>query len=169
MGLFRKSRIRRTRDGRYELALPEIEREVLDDLAGQLSELLAATTDDPAVRRLFPTAYHDDVERDREYQQLVRDDLLERRLANLATVQETAPAATELDEEQVTAWMQAINDLRLVLGTRLDVSEEPVEVDLDDPAAPLLGVYDYLGYLMSEIVDALEAGLPPPTDTDPLS
>ena len=41
------------------------------------------TTDDPSVRRLFPTAYHEDPERDREYQQLVRDELLERRLAAL--------------------------------------------------------------------------------------
>ena len=76
------------------------------------------------MRRLFPTAYHDDPERDREYQQLVRDELLERRLAALATVEATA-AADELDEEQLTGWLTALNDLRLVLGTRLDVVRGP--------------------------------------------
>jgi hypothetical protein len=168
MGLFRKSRVRRARSGAYELDLPAVEREVVADVARQLSELLATSTDDPSVRRLFPTAYHDDAERDREYQQLVRDELLERRLANLDTVQTTAPSATTLDEAELTAWLQAINDLRLVLGTRLDVSEEPVAVDVDDPAAPIHGLYDYLGFLLSEIIDALEGGLPPPSDPDPL-
>jgi hypothetical protein len=160
MALFRKARVKRTRAGRFELTLPDAERTLVANLCEQLAELLGATTDDPAVRRLFPTAYHDDAERDREYQQLVRDELLERRLANLATVRSIAPAATSLDEAEVTSWLQAINDLRLVLGTRLDVSEDPIELDPDDPEVSGYVIYDYLGFLLSEIVDALADGLP---------
>jgi hypothetical protein len=160
MALFRKLRVKRTRGGRFELALPDAERQLLGNLATQLTELLEATTDDPAVRRLFPTAYHEDPERDREYQQLVRDELLERRLANLATLRTTAAGATGLDEAELTGWLQAINDLRLVLGTRLDVSEEPVELDPADPEASGYVIYDYLGFLLSEIVDALADALP---------
>lgn len=165
MGLFRRRRVERTPAGRYRLHLPETERAVVHDLAGQLREVLVVTTDDPVVRRLFPTAYNDDAERDREYQQLVRDELLERRLAALATLEETLER-DELSEEELSGWLTALNDLRLVLGTRLDVSEDPDEVDLDDPDAPIHAVYEYLGFLLSEVVDALEGGLPPPSEPD---
>lgn len=165
MALFRRRRVQRTRRGTYEVHLPEPERTLLGNLADQLRELLAATTDDPSVRRLFPTAYHDDPERDREYQQLVRDELLERRLSALATVEATLDV-DELDEEQLSAWLSSLNDLRLVLGTRLDVSEELLDVEADDPDAPAYAVYEYLGFLLSEVVDALSEGLPAPTDPD---
>ncbi len=166
MALFRRHRVARTRRGTYELHLPTTERELLLNLVDQLRELLSLTTDDPAVRRLFPTAYHEDAERDREYQQLVRDELLERRLTALATVEETT-SLDEVTEEQLSGWLTALNDLRLVLGTRLDVSEDgDTELDEDDPNAPALAVYGYLGFLLSEVVDALAAGLPPPTETE---
>jgi hypothetical protein len=163
MALFDQRRIRPTAQGSYELRLPRQERELVEHLVAQLREVLLATTDDPSVRRLFPTAYHEDPERDREYQQLVRDELLERRLASLATVEETA-GATELDGEQLTGWLTALNDLRLVLGTRLDVSEEQLDIPQDDPDAPAFAVYGYLGFLLDEAVDALASDLPPPTE-----
>ena len=163
MGLFRRRRITRTAAGTYQVRLPEPERTLLGRLADQLRDLLLETTDDPTVRRLFPTAYNEDAERDREYQQLVRDELLERRLAALSTVEATL-AADELSEEELSAWLGAINDLRLVLGTRLDVSEDLIEVEADDPDAPAYAVYEYLGFLLSEVVDALSEGLPEPTE-----
>ena len=159
MGIFRRERVRRTGQGTYRVRLPEPERDLLASLAEQLRELLVETTDDPTVRRLFPTAYNEDPERDREYQQLVRDELLEGRLAVLATLEATL-AADELDEAELTAWLRALNDVRLVLGTRLDVSEDLRDVDADDPDAPAYAVYEYLGFLLSEVVDALAAGLP---------
>jgi hypothetical protein len=159
MGLFRRERVRRTGQGTYRVRLPEPERDLLASLAEQLRELLTETTDDPTVRRLFPAAYNEDPERDREYQQLVRDELLEGRLAVLATLEATL-AADELDEAELTAWLRALNDVRLVLGTRLDVSEDLRDVDADDPDVPAYAVYEYLGFLLSEVVDALAAGLP---------
>ena len=53
--------------------------------------------------------------------------------------------------------MTALNQLRLVLGTRLDVSEddEPLP-DPEDPAAPLHDIYHYLGVLLEAVLDALE-------------
>ncbi len=163
-GLFRP-RIGRTRHGTYALRLPGPERELLVSLVDQLRELLELTTDDPSVRRLFPTAYHDDPERDQEYQQLVRDELLERRLASLATVEATAEA-DELDQAQLTGWLTALNDLRLVLGTRLDVSEDQDALDQDDPDAPAMAVYGYLSMLLNDVVDALADDLPPPTEPE---
>ena len=163
--LRRHRRIERTGAGRYRVDLPAQERDLVVSLVVQLREVLLATTDDPALRRLFPTAYHEDVERDREYQQLVRDELLERRLAALGTIETTA-STTELDEAELTGWLTALNDLRLVLGTRLDVSEDDHDIDPDDPEAPAHAVYHYLGMLLSEAVDVLEADLPPPADPE---
>ena len=55
------------------------------------------------------------------------------------------------------AWMRALNEVRLVLGTRLDVSEEGDERPLDDtdPTWEAFAVYDYLTHLQAEIVEAL--------------
>jgi hypothetical protein len=160
-----RRRVSRTRHGTYALRLPGPERELLADLVDQLRDLLLLTTDEPSVRRLFPAAYHEDPERDREYQQLVRDELLERRLASLAIVEATA-GADELDEGQLTAWLTALNDLRLVLGTRLDVSEDQEEIAEDDPDAPVMAVYGYLSVLLGDVVDALAEDLPPPTEPE---
>jgi hypothetical protein len=160
--MFGLRRISRTRAGAFRIRLPDPEREVLAHLVGELRQVLAAGTDQPDLRRLFPTAYHDDRERDREYQALVRDELLDRRLAALEVV-ETTVEADELDEAQLSAWMAAINDVRLVLGTRLDIGADPGPVDADDPEAPAVAAYEYLGFLLQEAVDALSGALPPPT------
>jgi hypothetical protein len=165
MAFLRRARIQRAATGRYNVRLPQVERELLVDLVEQLRDVLVSSTDDPNVRRLFPTAYHDDPDKDQEYQQLVRDELLERRLAALTVVEETADAR-ELDEAGLTGWLTALNDLRLVLGTKLDVSEDDLDIDPDDPDAPAHAVYHYLGMLLGEAVDALEADLPPPTEPE---
>jgi hypothetical protein len=148
-------RVRRNRRGGFDLRLPKDERALLRDVAPQLRQLLDGDLGDPTLRRLFPTAYADDPERDREYQQLVRDELAERRRASidllLATLEED-----RLDEEQLLAWMGAVNDIRLVIGPRLDVGEETdPEPEPDDPDGPLLLLYGYLGYLLETIVQAL--------------
>ena len=139
----------------FELLLPDDERDVLRHVLPQLRELLDGDLADPALRRLFPTAYADDPERDREYQQLVRDELADRRRAAIDTFVATIDA-TRLDEDQISAWMRAVNDLRLVIGTRLDVSEdEELVPHPDDPEAPLIALYGYLGLLLDSIVEAL--------------
>jgi hypothetical protein len=148
-------RVKRTRAGDFEVKLPAEERAVLEALAPQLRQLLDGDLADPTLRRLFPTAYADDAERDREYHALVRDDLADRRRAAVDTLLATLDER-RLSEEQLTAWMGAVNDLRLVLGTRLDVSEETeLAEDPDDPDTALLALYAYLGFLLEQIVDAL--------------
>ena len=150
-------RIKRARRGGYELRLPRVERELVASLVEQLRSVLTADDAgaDPTTRRLFPTAYADDPVRDAEFKDLVHDDLLAGRLAALDVVEATV-GATSLDEEQLLAWMGAVNDLRLVLGTRLDVSEDmEVAVDPADPDGQAMAVYQYLSFLLESIVDAL--------------
>jgi len=141
--------VKRLRSGRYQLRLSPDERDVLRTLPGQLRALVSG--DDPSVRRLFPPAYLEDAAAEAEYRRLMREDLIERRRASLDIMAATIDA-TDLDEEQLTAWLAALNDLRLVFGTQLDVSED--ELRLDTPAHAL---YYYLGYLQEEIVSALSS------------
>ncbi len=152
--------IRRTRKGDFEVRLSAEERQLLASLVPQLRAALQADADasgaqEPTLRRLFPAAYPDDERRDLEYRSMVHDDLLSRRQAALDTV-ESSIDATRLDEEGLLAWMGAVNDLRLVLGTRLDVSEETeLLADPADPDAAALAVYGYLGFLLESMVAAL--------------
>src|SRR5436190_21518897 len=62
-------RIRRTRQGEFEVRLPPEEREVLRSLPGQMRDALELGNNDPAVARLNPSACLDDSEVDAEYRQ----------------------------------------------------------------------------------------------------
>ena len=153
MPMFRKL-VKRTRSGEFELRLSEEERAVLRSVGPQLRTLLDGDLADPALRRLFPPAYADEPERDREYHALVRDELADRRKAAVDTLVATLDR-DRLSEEELTAWMTAINDLRLVLGTRLDVGEDEHGIDPADPEAPMFALYDYLGWLLGHLVEAV--------------
>ncbi|MGH9236225.1 MAG: DUF2017 family protein [Acidimicrobiales bacterium] len=165
--VFDRDRVKRTGKGRYQIRLRASEQVLMADLVSMLREQLLASTDDPSVRRLFPPAYPDDPERDAGYQVLTRDELLEHKLAALDTVEATLDGG-ELDEAAMTAWMTTLNSLRLVLGTRLDAGEDPPQLDEDDPLAPAYAVYEVLGWVLSQVVDALSADLAPP-NTEPRS
>lgn len=149
--------VRRNRRGELELHLPEPARQVLAQLCSELRELLG--TDDPSLRRLFPTAYLEDPERDAEYQILARSELVDRRLAALSRIEETVGAKV-LSDEDALAWMHGINQLRLVLGTKLGVSEdelpEPPPDDHPDALAwaNAWAAYEYLSALLDAFVDA---------------
>ena len=113
-------RIQRDRKGGYRLRLPSEERELLRSLPDQLRDVMR--TDDPGLRRVFPPAYADDSDAEDQYRRLMRNELLEGKLAALRVVEETADA-DHLTQEQLEAWLGAIESLRLYLGTVLNVSE----------------------------------------------
>jgi Domain of unknown function (DUF2017) len=152
-------RIARTGDGDYVLRLAEEERALLRRLPGDLRSLLEAAPEDPALRRLFPHAYED--ERDEAaYRELMGNELLEGRRRSLQVLAETAEAE-RLTGEQAQAWLTALNDLRLVFGTRLEVADDTLLEELadDDPRAPELALYAYLSWLQEQLVEALAADL----------
>ncbi len=150
--------IQALQDGGYRVRLERRERELLDLLAAELEQLV--TSDDPAVARLFPAAYRDDPAADEEYRRLTRSSLADGRLRALRTLRETS-SADELDEAAADAWCVALNDLRLVLGERLGVTEELYESGIDerDPRAPELAFYGWLTWLQASLVDALASRL----------
>ncbi len=145
------------RDGTFSIKFPDHVVELVAGLAGQLDGIL--DDDRPELKRLFPTAYADDPERDAGYQILARGELIEQRRSNVQQVLETT-GEDRVDEATITAWMHVINDIRLVLGTILDVSESDQSVDDDDPRADGLELYHVLGVLLESIVGALHSTLP---------
>jgi hypothetical protein len=146
----------RRRGGGVELHLEEVHREILRDVLGQLRDALVADADDPVLARLFPPAYTEDEEKEAGFRALARDELLEHRLAAIDAVESTIDAPT-LDPEQADAWVRALNALRLVLGTRLDVREDDERrVDEDDPDAAAWILYELLSALVDDLVGALE-------------
>ena len=145
------------RDGdRTAIRLGDDERSMLVDLAGQFRAVVADDAD-PNLRRLYPTAYPDDPERDADYSGLVHDDLVRTRIAAADTVMTTA-GAVSLDAVQLAAWMQVLNGLRLLLGTRLNLSEAD-EFDPDADDAPTRALLSWLGFLLEEAVVAASADL----------
>ena len=159
MSFFRRARIRRTRRGTYRVELPDMERDLLRRLLPQLRQLLTEDADDGRTRRLHAPAYLDDDEANSDYQRLMREDLMASRLAALDAV-EASIEATELEEQQLMSWLGAVNNLRLVLGTMLDVSED-LEIGVlpdDAPDIEAYALYAYLSSLLGEIVDALDPG-----------
>jgi len=154
-----RKRVRRARNGTFELRIPADERDLIRSLGPQMRAVLAQDVGgDDALDRLFPVAYPTDEDRQTEYRLLVHDELLESHLGALAVLEETADAE-RLDEDQLAAWMRAVNEIRLVLGTRLGVTDDGDERPLNarHPLAPSFAVYDYLTYLQGEIIDALSA------------
>ena len=161
--IFRSRAVRRRSDGTFVQSFHDQIPALLVDLGGQLESII--DSDDPDLRRLFPTAYPDDAERDAGYQILARSELTDARRQAVATVRRTATSDV-LTEDELTDWMALTNDLRLVLGTKLDVAEDDTDDDLDpdDPRAPILNIYHVLGGVLYEIVQALSDALPDPTD-----
>ena len=150
-----KRTIQRSRDGTFQLRITDDERDLIANLASQLRELLVSEETD-GTERLFPPGYANDEDRQTEYELLTHDELLQGRLAAIDLVEESVTKSV-LTLDELNAWMASVNSLRLVLGTRLDISEDMDSVDLDDPRAPAFAVYDYLTHLLAEIVHALSS------------
>ena len=148
--------------GGFEVRLTADERDILRSVGPSLREVLVERGtalepgEDEAVDRLFPAAYPDDDERQAEFRLLAHDQLLESHLGALTVLEETIDAE-HLDEEQLLAWMRALNDVRLVLGVRLGVTEDRDEWPRSrrDPRAAAFALYDYLTYLQGDIIEAV--------------
>ena len=143
-------------DGTYTLYLREEERALIAAIVPDLRGLLADDPNDEMLTRLFPTARPDDPEAEAEFRGMVRDELVTKRLSRLDIVAELAEA-TVLDQEQLAAWLGCVNDIRLVLGTRLGVTEDDEfddDPEVDDPESVARSAYWYLGWLLEHLVEA---------------
>jgi hypothetical protein len=135
-------------------------------LLDQLEQLLTAEIEDvagdPVLTRLLPAGHRSDPEIAADYREMTESALRSGKADDLATVRASLPSdggTVRLDPEQATAWLRTSNDLRLALGTRLDIQEdtEPPE-DLASEEGQQLAVYYWLTGLQGSLVDALAAG-----------
>jgi hypothetical protein len=154
--------VRRAGDG-FVIDVDDDEAALIGRLSGELRALLAEEPDDPAAQallgRLFPSAYLDDDELEAEYQRLMREELVASKLAALDIVDATMADDRTLDEGGLMAFMQSINSVRLVLGTMLDVSDDPEsdEVAAGFEESPEYALYGYLSWLLEHCVQALSS------------
>lgn len=129
-------------------------------IAAVCQDVLTALDDDsppnnPMLRRVFPVAHVSDEAVNQAYNDLVHNDLLRTRREALERVSATAKDV-ELDRATLETWMIGLNTVRLVLGTRLDVSEDGFpQLEEDDPELPAWALYEFLGVFVGMIVDAL--------------
>jgi Domain of unknown function (DUF2017) len=152
-----RPRFRRDRQGRFRVGLEGPEQQLLGMLPRQVQELLEQ--EDPSTARVFPVAYTDDAKAQADYREMMGSQLLQQHQRSLDTLAQTASSST-IDESEIHEWLDALEVLRLVLGTQLDVSEDVNMVADTDPRAAQFTVYHYLSMLQGEIVDALAAALP---------
>ena len=146
--------------------LDPAEARILALLLDQLEQLLTADAEDvagdPVLDRLLPAGHRSDPELAADYRELTESSLRAGKADDLATVRAGLPldgGTVRLDPEEAGAWLRTSNDLRLALGTRLDIQEdtEPPE-DLASEEGQQLAVYYWLTGLQGSLVDALAAG-----------
>ena len=159
------------------LKLDDAELGVLSQLLEQMSELLedpesesgadplakllnmsgsTQISEDPALARLFPDGYSDDEHASADFRRFTEQDLRAQKVTALVVAQETLKdwkGKSSITGQQAQDWLKALNDLRLVLGTRLEITDDADrDFDLDEPGIHL---YNYLTYLQGTLIDVL--------------
>ncbi|MEU8619227.1 DUF2017 domain-containing protein [Streptomyces sp. NPDC048623] len=146
-----------------------------DPLAALFAEGPSEPPADPALRRLFPDAYGDDTDELRQaaadFRRFTENDLRARKREDAHTVVRSLDALStdaagegggilKLTADESRAWLGALNDLRLTIGTRLDVTDDEESEELyrlpdDDPRKPMVMAYLWLGALQESLVETL--------------
>ncbi|WP_405897977.1 DUF2017 domain-containing protein [Streptomyces sp. NBC_00727] len=146
-----------------------------DPLAALFAEGPSEPPTDPALARLFPEAYGDGDDELRaassEFRRFTENDLRTRKRDDALVVVRTLDALTPAGEgaavltltaDECRNWLGSLNDLRLTIGTRLDVSDEDegeegslYRLPDSDPRKPMVMAYLWLGALQETLVETL--------------
>ena len=143
-----------------------------DPFAQLIAQLKAApeeiaVPDDPVLLRLLPNAYADP-EAAADFRRYTEPTLRGKKKRTLAEVrhaleiivdEDRAGVVEDLDSE---IWLMAINDLRLALSVRLQITPEAFDyfetLSEDDPQKPIYAVYFWLGWLQESLLNLLANG-----------
>ncbi|MEW2126729.1 DUF2017 domain-containing protein [Streptomyces sp. NPDC127037] len=146
-----------------------------DPLAALFAEGPSEPPTDPALARLFPEAYGDKDDELRaassEFRRFTENDLRTRKREDALVVVRTLDALTPagddaavltLTADECRNWLGSLNDLRLTIGTRLEVSDEDegeegslYRLPDSDPRKPMVMAYLWLGALQETLVETL--------------
>jgi Domain of unknown function (DUF2017) len=149
-----------TRSGSgFTLHIGKDERAVVSRLLEELRAIQSDPAAADATARLFPVVHPNDPRQEAEYQRLMRDELIESRTEGIDAVVEVLARPGRkiaVDEDEMLAFVRAVNSVRLVLGTILEVTEDD---DLDAPPelveSPEYQLYGYLSYVLDACVRAM--------------
>lgn len=182
----------RTATGRIVLRVDQVERGLLGSVARQVIDLvepeepsadvdpLAAQigwvegamgpSDDPAVARLLPDAYADPEEAS-EFRRFTENDLRRTKMQHATDVlAEIERSGDKITVSSADSWLGTLNDARIAIGTRIQISEDNHEelasLPEGDPRAGLFHVYDWLTFLQESLVRCLDPSLYGFTDDD---
>ncbi|MET9383474.1 DUF2017 domain-containing protein [Streptomyces sp. NPDC002928] len=153
-----------------------------DPLAELFAEGPSEPPADPVLKRLFPDAYSDpegtagtkEAEEQQahsaEFRRYTENDLRAGKRDNALAVIRTLDALTaaagdsggvlKLSPQESLQWLRALNDLRLAIGSRLEITDED-DTDLlyrlpdEDPRKPMVMAYLWLGGLQETLVSTL--------------
>jgi hypothetical protein len=135
---------------------------VFAELESMFDDSVPEMPEDPALARLLPDAYEDDPKAAGEFRKYTESSLREAKKYFAQTVLDTLPAKGgrfQLTADQARDWMRALNDVRLMFGVRLDVTEDFEEqlaaLSPEDPAVPMFEVYGWLGAVQESLVQAI--------------
>jgi Domain of unknown function (DUF2017) len=177
---------RSTRGGGARAYLDPAEASLLRSLVGQIMALIAPdgppgqpddlldwdvqltqegqpqTPEDPVLARLLPDGYRDDPDAAGEFRKYTESSLRSAKQQAAQEMLDTLPEAggrIQLTHDQAHAWLKALNDVRLALGVRLNVTEEFEQqwgrLRADDPQWAAYEVYAWLGAVQESLVQAL--------------
>ncbi|MCT9087365.1 DUF2017 domain-containing protein [Streptomyces sp. ASQP_92] len=145
-----------------------------DPLAALFAEGPSEPPADPALARLFPEAYASEESEElraksAEFRRFTENDLRARKrddaLAVVHGLDALSPrgdggAVLKLAADDSRHWLGALNDLRLTIATRLDITDEDEGGELyrlpdDDPRKPMVMAYLWLGVLQETLIETL--------------
>jgi len=139
--------------------------DLFDDLEKMFNETAAAAPEapaDPVLARLLPDAYQDDPDAAGEFRKYTESSLREAKKYFAQTMLETLPpkgGRVKLNADQARDWLRALNDVRLMFGVRLEVTEDFEEqlasLDPKDPRVAAFEVYGWLGAVQESLVRAI--------------
>ena len=174
----------RRRLGRYTAVFEASEASLIADLVDQVRQLLAGRRSetppdplaeltgmtvgpstpptDPAVARLLPDFTTDDAELAAGLRVLHEPEVIAVKDAAAVTLLDSLPRGggqVRLDDVTATAWITALNDVRLALGVRLEITEDEVPPPgIEDPEsaeAAMYATYRWLSAVQDSLVTAL--------------
>ena len=136
--------------------------DVIDDLETAFADEHPQSPDDPVLARLLPDAYRDDPAAAGEFRKYTESSLRESKKYFAQTMLDTLPpngGRVKLTGDQARDWLRALNDVRLMFGVRLEVTEDFEEqlaaLDPRDPRIAAFEVYGWLGAIQESLVQAL--------------
>ncbi len=172
------------RFGRFTAVFEPDEATLIADLVDQVRQMLAgrraeASTDplaqltgmvmapatppsDPAVARLLPDFHASDHELASGIRMLREPDLIAMKDASAVRMLDSLPrggGTVHLDAAAAQAWSSTLNDVRLALGVRLNITDDnyepPANTDPDGMEMAIFATYRWLSAVQDSLVNAL--------------